>query len=116
MQMRLLDAARAFLDPELVSGKTTPQQAYDVLVKDVGVSPAYAKEEMQRYTQHLPGQATTYFFAYTTMLQLRKDTETALGKKFDAKRFNDFVLAQGMLPPDLLRKAVMEEFVPGQKR
>jgi hypothetical protein len=26
------------------------------------------------------------------------------------------VLAQGMLPLDLLRKAVMEEFVPGQKR
>jgi uncharacterized protein (DUF885 family) len=50
------------------------------------------------------------------MLQLRKDTETALGKRFDAKRFNDFVLSQGMLPPDLLRKAVMEEFVPGQKR
>jgi hypothetical protein len=116
LQMRLLDAARGFLDPELASGKTTPQQAYDMLVKDVGLSPAYAKEEVQRYTQRLPAQATTYFFAYTTMQQLRKDAETALGKRFDAKRFNDFVLAQGMLPLDLLRKAVMEEFVPGQKR
>jgi hypothetical protein len=26
-----------------------------------------------------------------------------------------FILAQGLLPPDLTRKAVMEQFVPSQK-
>jgi hypothetical protein len=29
--------------------------------------------------------------------------------------FNDFVLAQGLVPPRLLRKAVVEEFVPSRK-
>jgi uncharacterized protein (DUF885 family) len=47
---------------------------------------------------------------------LRKDTEAALGKKFDQKKYHDFLLAQGLLPTDLLRKAVMEEFVPREKR
>jgi uncharacterized protein (DUF885 family) len=50
------------------------------------------------------------------MLQLRKDTETALGPKFDARKFHDFLLAEGPLPPDMLRKAVMEDFVPVQKK
>jgi uncharacterized protein (DUF885 family) len=50
------------------------------------------------------------------MLQLRKDTEAALGPKFDAKQFHDFLLAQGLLPPDLLRNAVMEDFIPAQKK
>jgi hypothetical protein len=27
-------------------------------------------------------------------------------------RFHDFLLSQGLLPPDLMRKAVLEEFVP----
>ena len=34
--------------------------------------------------------------------------------KFNQKKFHDFILAQGLLPPDLMRKAVMEDFVPKQ--
>jgi hypothetical protein len=116
LQLRMLDAARGFLDPELESGKITPSDAYRLLVQDVVLSPAYAAEEVDRFTQRLPGQATSFFYSYTKMMQLRKETEAALGAKFDPKRFNDFVVAQGMLPPDLLRSAVMEEFVPAQKR
>jgi uncharacterized protein (DUF885 family) len=40
--------------------------------------------------------------------------ETALGPKFNQKTFHDFFLSQGLLPPDLMRKAVMEEFVKEQ--
>jgi uncharacterized protein (DUF885 family) len=45
---------------------------------------------------------------------LRKETEAALGAKFNQKKFHDFILAQGLLPPDLMRQAVMEDFVPAQ--
>src|SRR5579871_24890 len=113
--LRLLRAARAFLDPELQSGKVTPEDAYRVLEKDVVLSHAFAKEEVERFTFRAPGQANSYFYGYTRLLDLRKETEAALGKKFDQKKFHDFILAQGLLPPDLMRKAVMEEFVPSQK-
>jgi uncharacterized protein (DUF885 family) len=116
LQLRLLRDARAFLDPELQSGKVTQEQAYKVLEGDVCLSHAFAKEEVERFTYRSPGQANSYFYGYTKLLQLRKDTEAALGPKFDAKKFHDFLLAQGLLPPDLMRKAVMEDFVPGQKR
>ena len=112
----MLRAARAFLDPELQSGKITTADAYRVLQDDVVSSHAFAEEEVERYTYRAPGQANSYFYGYTRLLQLRKDTEAALGPKFNAKKFHDFLLAQGLLPPDLMRKAVMEDFVPSQKR
>ena len=115
LQLRLLRAARAFLDPELQSGAVTPERAYQVLEDDVVLSHAFAKEEVERFTFRSPGQANSYFYGYTRLLSLRKETEAALGAKFEPKKFHDFILSQGLLPPDLMRKAVMEEFVAAQK-
>jgi uncharacterized protein (DUF885 family) len=115
LQLRLLRAARAFLDPELQSGAATQAQAYSVLEKDVMLSHAFAKEEVERFTFRSPGQANSYFYGYTRLLSLRQETETALGKKFDQKKFHDFILGQGLLPPDLMRSAVLEEFIPSQR-
>jgi hypothetical protein len=115
LQLRMLRAARAFLDPELQSGKVTPAQAYDVLEKDVMLSHAFAKEEVERFTFRSPGQANSYFYGYTRLLALRKETEAALGSKFDQRKFHDFILSQGLLPPDLMRKAVLDGFVPSQR-
>jgi uncharacterized protein (DUF885 family) len=115
VQLRLLRAARAFLDPELQSGAVTPEQAYEVLEKDVLLSHAFAKEEVERFTFRTPGQANSYFYGLTRLLALRKETEAALGPKFQQKKFHDFILSQGLLPPDLMRKAVLDGFVPSQK-
>ena len=112
LQFRLARAARAFLDPELQAGKITPEQAHKVLTDDVCLSDSFATSEVQRYTFRSPGQATSYFYGYTKLLELRVDTEKLLGKKFDAMKFHDFILSQGLLPPNLLRKAVMEQYVP----
>jgi hypothetical protein len=116
LDYRLLRAARAFLDPELQSGRLKPEDAYRVLQDDVVLSHAFAEEEVERYTYGDPGQANSYFYGYSKLIALRKDVETALGPEFDQRRFHDFILAQGLLPPDLLRKAVMEEFVPTWQR
>jgi uncharacterized protein (DUF885 family) len=115
LQLRLLRAARAFLDPELQSGAVTETQAYAVLEKDVMLSHAFAKEEVERFTFRSPGQANSYFYGYTRLLELRKETEAALGDKFDQKKFHDFILRQGLLPPDLMRTAVREDFIPTQR-
>ena len=112
LDLRLQRAARAFLDPELQAGKITPADAFRVLEQDVVLSHAFAQEEVERFTYRAPGQANSYFYGYTKLIALREDTEKALGPKFDQKKFHDFILAQGLLPPDLMRKAVMEDFVP----
>jgi hypothetical protein len=115
LQFRLFRAARAFLDPELQSGQITPARAYEVLEHDVMLSHAFAKEEVERFTFRGPGQANSYFYGYTRLLQLRQEVEGKLGSRFDQKKFHDFILLQGLLPPDLLRQAVLQEFVPRQK-
>jgi uncharacterized protein (DUF885 family) len=112
LDLRLQRAARAFLDPELQAGKIQPADAYRVMEQDVVLSHAFAQEEVERFTYRMPGQANSYFYGYTKLLALRKDAEAALGTKFNQKRFHDFILAQGLLPPDLMRDAVMNVFVP----
>jgi uncharacterized protein (DUF885 family) len=114
LDYRLMRAARAFLDPELQSGKIQPAEAFRVLEQDVVQSHAFAMEEVERYTYRAPGQANSYFYGYTHLIALRKEVETKLGAKFDQKKFHDFILAQGLLPPDMMRTAVMEDFVAKQ--
>jgi uncharacterized protein (DUF885 family) len=111
LDYRLLRVARAFLDPELQAGKVQTADAYRVLEQDVVQSHAFAQEEVERYTYRAPGQAGSYFYGFTKLLALRKETEERLGSKFNQKEFHDFILAQGLLPPDLMRQAVLGEFV-----
>jgi hypothetical protein len=115
LQFRMLRAARAFLDPMVNLGQISPDEARRVLTEDVVLSDGMAKQEVDRYTFRAPGQATSYFFGYQSMLATRQRAELALGGRLDRQRFNDFVLGQGMLPPDLLLRAVMDEFVPAEK-
>ena len=48
-------------------------------------------------------------------MELRNDVEKALGNKFNQQEFHDYILSQGLLPPNLLRKAVLERFVEGRQ-
>jgi uncharacterized protein (DUF885 family) len=116
LQFRLLRAARAMLDPSLNLGLIDRERARQVLEEEVGLSEPMARQELDRYTYNAPGQAGSYFYGYTRILELRMRTELALGKQFDRKAFNNFLLDQGLLPPDQLAKAVEEQFVPAQKK
>jgi uncharacterized protein (DUF885 family) len=114
LQHRLLRAARAFLDPGLQLGTISREEVFRILEDDVVVSPAMAIQEVERYTFRAPGQATSYYCGYTRLMEIRADAERVLGKKFNKRDYHDFILSQGLLPPTLLREAVMKEFVAPQ--
>jgi hypothetical protein len=116
LQLRLLRAARAILDPMLNLGMISRDRAHDILVNDVVISEAFAGEELDRFTFRNPGQAGSYFYGFSRIMEIRAATEVALGPRFDRFAFNNFVIAQGLLPPDLLARAVETEFVPSQGR
>jgi hypothetical protein len=115
LQHRLLRAARAYLDPSLHAGTITQEEAYRVLEHEAVFSHAMARQEVERYSFWAPGQAPAYFVGYSRLMELRTDVERLLGDRFDKRAYHDFVLAQGLLSPTLLRKAVLEEFVPAQR-
>lgn len=110
LQHRLMRAARAFLDPELQFGKIQPEEAKRILQEDVVLSEAMSNQEIERYMFRAPGQATSYFYGYTKLRELRNEIETKLGKNFDQLEYHDFILSQGLVPPNLLRQAVLEHF------
>lgn len=114
LQARAQRAARAFLDPMVNLGQITPDDVKSFLMDEVCLSEGMATQEMQRYVFRGPGQATSYFYGYQRLMETRQAAQLALRKKFDRLAFNDFVLSQGLLPPKLLRKAVMDDFVPSQ--
>lgn len=66
---------------------------------------------MERYTFRAPGQAPSYFVGYARLMELRTDAERMLGKNFDRQSFHDYILAQGLLPPALMREAVINGYV-----
>jgi len=110
LQGLLLREARAFLDPELQTGKSTVDQARDVLLREVGTSRALAKEEIERFTFRSPGQAPSYFYGYTHIVALRARIEKLAGPAFNAQKFHDTVIDQGLLPPDVLERAVVAKY------
>jgi len=114
LQLRLMRAARAFLDPMLNLGLIGRDRALEILTQDVCLSEGMAHQEVDRYTFRSPGQATAYFYGYTRLMELRAATQIELGAKFDRQAFNDFIIGQGLLPPAVLAKAVHDVFVPAQ--
>ncbi len=114
LQYRLMRAARMFLDPMLNLGLITPEEAKGLIMKDVAIGETWAQNEIERYTYRMPGQATAYYYGYNKMQSLRAQTELKLRDSFDQQAFHDFILEQGMLPPHILKDAVMNEFVPSQ--
>jgi hypothetical protein len=114
LQLQLLRESRAMFDPMLNLGQATPEQATKWLREKVGLSKAFTKEEVDRFTFRSPGQAGSYYYGFGQLADLRTSTEAALGDKFDRQAFNDFVVDQGLLPINLLAKAVREQFIPAQ--
>ena len=103
-----------FMDPMVNLGLLTPEAAIDFMMNQIGLSKAMASSEADRYAFLAPGQATSYYYGYRNLERLRTEVEMALGDRFNQRKYHDFLLKQGLLPPELLRQAVLQDFVPAQ--
>jgi len=111
LQDRLLRAARIWLDPMLNLKLISAEEAKRVLMEEVVLDDHNAQTEIDRYTFRSPAQATAYYYGYENLQALRASTELRLKDKFVQKEFHDFLLAQGLLPPDVLANAVNKNFI-----
>ena len=109
LQMRLMRAARAFLDPLVNLGRITPEAAKEYLMREVTLSEPLAQQEADRYAFRAPGQAVSYLYGYSRLRELRMKAEMALGGRFEQREFHDLIMTQGLLPPALLERAVLGE-------
>jgi uncharacterized protein (DUF885 family) len=111
---RMVRAARMFLDPMVNTGQMSHAGARDFLMEQMALSLPMASSEADRYAFWAPGQATSYYYGYIELMRLRTEVEIAMGDRFNQREFHDFILEQGLLPPELMRAAVLEKFVKAQ--
>lgn len=104
MMSRMMRNARMFLDPELQLGKLTPTQAKKIITEDIGMSTAWADLELQRYMFRMPAQATSYYFGYLKLREMRDEATKRMAAGFKEACFHDAILNAGMLPLEILQE------------
>jgi uncharacterized protein (DUF885 family) len=106
-------AIRLVVDTGIHAKKWSEQQAVEYFMENSPQPEATIRSEIMRYI-HNPGQATAYKMGMLKILELRSRAKTALGDKFDLRKFHDVVLSGGALPMPVLEGRVMH-WVESQK-
>ncbi len=107
-------AARLVVDTGLHAKGWTRQQAIDFLLENTALSKHECTTEVDRYISW-PGQALSYKIGELEIRALRRKAETALGSRFDVRRFHDAVLGNGAVPLPVLRDAI-DGFIASEEK
>ena len=98
-------ACRLVVDTGLHAKRWTRQQAIEWFARTNGSSVAEVTGEVDRYCAW-PGQACGYKVGHSEINRLRTKAQTALGVRFDFRRFNDAVVTGGGVPMLTLGRTV----------
>lgn len=88
-------------------------QARACFTDNTALAPLNIEVELARYVSW-PGQALAYKIGEMKIVQLRTRAQTALGDRFDIRRFHDAVLLAGPLPLSLLEERI-EAWIVAEK-
>ncbi len=115
-------AARVVVDIGLHLSKGIPESSpiapgsiwdFDIAVEFMRVygfrTPDQAEAEVLRYLGW-PGQAISYKLGEREILDIRAETRTRTGSRFDLKTFHEAILSGGSMRLDMLRQMVRERF------
>lgn len=98
-------AVRLVVDTGIHAFGWSREQAIDYFREHTAMSDYNIKVEVDRYIVW-PGQALAYKIGQLKISELRRRAESALGDRFDIRKFHDAVLGQGAVPLDVLEQQV----------
>ena len=82
------------------------EKAMDYMRENTIQSDTEIATETLRYSCDLPSQALAYKMGMRKFVELREKARTALGPKFDMRRYHDMLLSSGAVPMDVAEKKV----------
>ena len=112
LQAEMFRAVRLVVDTGMHAKRWSREQAIEYMTAKTGMTNEEVTREIERYVVW-PGQATAYKTGQLALLEMRKDTEDALGERFSLKDFHEAVLMNGAMPLDIL-KETMADWAPSQ--
>ena len=98
-------AARLVIDTGIHRYGWSRERAIEYLASHTALSQREVETEVDRYISW-PGQALAYKLGELTIRRLRREAETALGERFDERRFHDAILALGSTPLPVLEQRI----------
>ena len=113
LSIEMWRACRLVVDTGLHAFGWTRDQSIRYLVDNAGISESSAVAETDRYILD-PGQALGYKIGELKIKALRAKAQTALGDRFDVRRFHNALLDDGPLPLTLL-EARIDEWIETEK-
>ena len=105
LSLQMWRAIRLVVDTGMHAKRWTREQAQQYFRDNSPLSEIDLKREVDRYMNN-PGQATSYMVGQLKIAELRARAEKELGAKFDIRDFHEAVLANGMMPLEVLEQVV----------
>ncbi len=106
-------AIRLVVDTGAHSKHWTRQQMVDFFHEHSSIDETNIQSEVDRYIAW-PAQALGYKMGQLKLLELRARAQSALGTKFDIRKFHDLVIDSGALPLNVLDQRV-NDWIATQK-
>jgi uncharacterized protein (DUF885 family) len=105
-------AARLVIDTGIHQHGWTRDQAITYLADHTALSRHEVETEVDRYISW-PGQALAYKLGEMTIRRLRSEAQTALGERFDQRKFHDLILSLGSVPLPVLEHRIHDYIASG---
>jgi uncharacterized protein (DUF885 family) len=113
LQWQAFRAARLAVDTGIHALGWTRAQAIDWTTERTGFARATVESEVDRYYVW-PAQALGYMIGELKIIELRDRARSALGERFDLRRFHMAVLDTGAVPLSVLERSI-DEWLAGEK-
>jgi uncharacterized protein (DUF885 family) len=107
LAMELWRACRLVVDAGIHQKRWTREEAITFLIENTPNSENSCTKAIERYIV-MPGQATAYKVGMLHILKMRDKAKTALGDKFDIRKFHDIFLRSGGVPLEIFEEQIDE--------
>ena len=107
LQAEMFRAVRLVVDTGMHAKRWSREQAIEYMTAKTGMTNEEVTREIERYVVW-PGQATAYKTGQLALLEMREETEDALGERFSLRDFHEAVLMNGAMPLDILKETMAD--------